>query len=159
MIRTLVFLFCYVMLAFSQDRGSVLSEHDRLAIGRAIVSLNDPLQRDNVFAEAGDAPAQYAGLRRSIPALTFRILGPGERLGAPAVRISHEPWGEAEITLPPASRPVIVFIGLDVALAEGACAYEEADGATRAKRLLFVMKRERGVWKVASLRVLAPFGP
>jgi hypothetical protein len=150
------------MLAFSQDREGIPNERearDRLAIGRVVASLNEPSQRNNAFAHAGDAPAQYAELQRSIPALGFRILGPGESAGAPTVKISHEPWGEAEIALPPPSRPVVVFIGPDVALAEGACAYEGADGLTQMKRLLFVTIRERGVWKVASLRVLAPSAP
>ncbi|HWE00240.1 MAG TPA: hypothetical protein VG345_14410, partial [Bryobacteraceae bacterium] len=133
-IRTTVFLFCCAMLALPQNREGIPNERearDRVAIGRVIASLNEPSQRNNAFAHAGDAPAQYAELRRSIPALEFRILGPGESTGAPIVKISHEPWGEAEIALPPPPRPVIVFIGPDVALAEGGCAYAGADGLTQ----------------------------
>jgi hypothetical protein len=83
--------------------------------------------------------------------------------------ISHEPWGEATIDFPgrwphatmEVVNPRIVsrtirFITPDVALAEGACVYREDGGGTRFTPLLFVMKREGGGWKIASLRVLAP---
>ncbi len=137
------------MLAFPQELPS-----DRVSIDRAITSLNDPARRTSAFAQEGDARARYAELRASTPTTGFRILGPVES-ARPVVRISHEPWGEAEISLPN-TRSGIVFIGSDVALSEGACVYEVAEGITRTKPLLFVLRREMGEWKIASLRVLAP---
>jgi hypothetical protein len=85
------------------------------------------------------------------------------------VTISHEVWGEAAINFPGVGsitfeemvNPRIVsgamrFITPDVALADGACRYNGDSAATQSTPLLFVMKREGGDWKIASLRVLAP---
>jgi hypothetical protein len=146
------------LLAFSQVPQSVTGErlHDRIAIERAIESLNNPFRRSEVFAREGDGPARYAELRRSTPAKEFRILGPNS--GVPVVTISHEPWGEADIRLPHDLRSGILFIGPDVALSEGGCSYQEAGGSTRRKPLLFVLKRDAGAWKIASLRLVAREG-
>jgi hypothetical protein len=126
-------------------------------IDRAIDSLNNPSRLSNAFARSGDGAARYAELRASTPARAFEILGP---LGSavPAVKISHEPWGEADLGLTNIFRHVIVFIAPDVALAEGACVYEDADGSPRRKPLVFVLKKEAGGWKIASLRMLASEG-
>jgi hypothetical protein len=86
----------------------------------------------------------------------------------PTVTTSHEVWGEAAINFPGVGsitfeevNPQIVsgairFITPDVALADGACRYNDDSAATQSTPLLFVMKREGGDWKIASLRVLAP---
>lgn len=135
MLRAAVFLICVLMPAFSQVPQSLPGErlHDRMAIERAIESLNDPSRRAEVFASEGDGPSRYAELRRSTPAKEFRILGPLNS-SVPVVTISHEPWGEADIRLPGDLRSGILFIGPDVALSEGACSFEEGDGALRTKR-------------------------
>ena len=72
------------------------------------------------------------------------------------VTISHEPWGEATINLPGReSRTSIAFITADVALAEGACTYEDDHSGSQTTPLLFVMKKEGDGWKIAFIRVLA----
>ena len=53
------------------------------------------------------------------------------------------------------SRPSIAFITPDVALAEGACTYEDDHATKQTSPLLFVMKKEGDDWKIASIRVLA----
>jgi hypothetical protein len=135
---------------------------DRAAIGRAITALNEPSnepsQQAAIFTADGDAASELALLRRTNP--PFRILGPSEgSVSLPTVTISKEPWGEARLNFPAieprTANRSITFITPDVALAEGAFAY--LDGATpQSTPLLFVMKREGNVWKIASLRVLAP---
>ena len=130
---------------------------DRVAIGRAIATLNES-PPDALFTAVGNAASELALLRRSNP--PFRIVGPSERsVSGPTVTISKEPWGEARINFPAIEpRTVdgsIVFITPDIALAEGALAYQDA-ATTQTTPLLFVMKREGGEWKIASLRVLAP---
>jgi hypothetical protein len=134
---------------------------DGAAIGRAIAALNEssnePAQHDALFMKDGNAASELALLRRVNP--PFRIVGPsGSSAPMPTVTISHEPWGEARISFPPVELRTadrsIMFITPDVALAEGACMYHDA--ATPTIPLLFVMKKEGGDWKIASLRVLAP---
>jgi hypothetical protein len=136
---------------------------DRAAIGRAIASLNEssnePSQHNALFTADGNAASELALLRRVNP--PFRIVGPSqESIPIGAVTISHEPWGEARINFPAMeSRTIdrsIVFITPGVALAEGACAYQDDAAATQTTPLLFVMKKEGDDWKIASLRVLAP---
>ncbi len=130
---------------------------DRAAIGRTIATLNESSQHDALFTADGNAASELALLRRVNP--PFRIVGPSDgSVAVPTVTISKEPWGEARIDFPAAEpRTVnrsITFITPDVALAEAACTY--LDATTQATPLLFVMKREGGDWKIASLRVLAP---
>ena len=156
MLRAAVSLVCLGMLAFSQVSQGVTGDrlHDRIAIERAIELLNDPFRRSEAFAREGDGPARYAELLRSTPAKGFRISGP-RNSGVPGVTISHEPSGQADIRLPDDLRSGILFIGPDVALSQGACSYEEGDGVVRRKPLPFVLKREAGAWKIASLRIVA----
>ena len=156
LLRTVACLIAGAALAFSQPLPGIPIADDQMAIERTIESLNDPSQLNDVFARRGDGPARYAELRKSTPARGFRILGPMDETVAPAVIISHEPWGEAQLNLPAPWRADIVFVSARVALAEGACTYEEANGSTQRKRLLFVMRKEYGAWKIASLRVIAP---
>jgi len=135
---------------------------DRVAIGRAIATLNEstnePSRHNMLFTADGSAASELALLRRVNP--PFRIVGPSERsVSGPTVTISKEPWGEARIDFP-ATEPrtvdrSITFITPDVVLAEGALAYQDA-AAMQTTPLLLVMKKEGNDWKIASLRVLAP---
>jgi len=147
---------------------------DRMAIGRAIAAVNEVPQRPALFTEDADASSELERLWKVKP-LRFRILGPSgdpassPRVDRPTVTISHEPWGEATINFPGmeslpaleilnpriASR-TIRFITPGVALADGACTYEDGGATTQTTPLLFVMKKEGDNWKIASLRVLAP---
>jgi hypothetical protein len=129
---------------------------DRIAIGHAIVSLNEPSQHRAAFTGDGLAYSEFERLRRANP-MAFRIIGPGAdsvSTDHPTVTISHEPWGEATINFPK-SHPSIAFITPEVALAEGACIDEDDHATTQTRPLLFVMKKEGDDWKIASLRVLA----
>ena len=133
---------------------------DRLAIGRVIALLNEPSQRNAAFAASGYGRAEFDRLRRLHPR-AFRIVPPSRDAASPladhpTVTISHEPWGEATIDFPGPMRGAIVFIASGVALAEGACTFEDEDGGPASNPLLFVMKKEGDNWKIASLRVLAP---
>ncbi len=67
-----------------------------------------------------------------------------------SVKISHEPWGEATIQLPPVFTTGITvgpiqFVTGDVALADVV-----ADNTV----YLFVMKKDAGKWTIASRRIL-----
>src|SRR5579862_3658482 len=147
-------LLCVLLLfapyAFADEAA------DRIAIGRAITTLNEPLQHSALFTGDGRAYSEFERLRRANP-LAFRIIGPAaDPVSHPTVTISHEPWGEATINLPGReSRPSIAFITPDVALAEGACTYEDDHAGSQTTPLLFVMKKEGDDWKIASIRVLA----
>ena len=148
---------------FFATHASAEEAADRVAINRAIGALNestnDPSQPAALFTADGDAASELALLRRTNP--PFRIAEPSER-PAPGltVVISKEPWGEARIGFPaiepPAVRPFITFVTPDVALAEGAFSYLNGTPTAQPTPLLFVMKREGGGWKIASLRVMAP---
>jgi hypothetical protein len=145
---------------------------DRAAISRVIGALNETPQRAELFtadADGRSVPDQLRGKR-----LLYRVRWPaGNPMPSspsdhPTVTISHEVWGEAAINFPGVDsitfeemvNPRIVsgamrFITPDVALANGACRYNGDSAATQSTPLLFVMKREGGDWKIASLRVLA----
>ena len=132
---------------------------DRTAIARVIAALNEFPQRAELFTADTDAPAVLKQLRRG-KRVAYRPLRSSDH---PTVTISHEPWGEVTINFPNMGveilNPKVVsrtirFITPDVALADGACTYG-ADGTdVQTTPLLFVMKKDRANWKVASLRVL-----
>ena len=85
--------------------------------------------------------------------------------GGVTVVISHEPWGEAQIypagvfpqqlliVNPRFASGAVRFITPDVATVEGS--YTRTDDDTvQSTPLLFLMKRDRDVWKIASIRLL-----
>jgi hypothetical protein len=138
------------------------------AIGRAIGTLNLSgalnlkVPQPDLFSNDGDAASELERLRNTHPpASRMSIALVGVTLGlCPTPTISHQPWGELRTICPTidhsaGSRP-IVFIGPDLALAEGDFSYQDAAAATRTVPLLFVMKKEGNGWKIASLRELAP---
>jgi hypothetical protein len=148
---------------FFASYASAEEAGDRAAISRTIEALNessnDPSQQAALFTADGSAASELALLRRTNP--PFRIVEPSERRAREiTVTISKEPWGEARINFPtiepPAERPSVTFVTPDVALAEAACVYVDGDATRQATPLLFFMKWEGDVWKIASLRVLAP---
>jgi hypothetical protein len=130
---------------------------DRIAISNAIAALNEP---SPPFTAKGDGRAAFEQLREADPrafhiAATPAVSAPEP--DRPTVTISHEPWGEASLGIPRAfGSRALLFVNSDVALAEGFCTFEDAAGAMQSRRLLFVMAREGGFWKIASLRVLGP---
>jgi hypothetical protein len=147
-------------LCFAADEAA-----DRAAIERTIASLNvnvvaphGPLFTDDATSELDRLP--------SVKPVAIRPVAPS---AGPKVTISHdEIWGEAtidwglpsleflmELLNPRITCGAIRFITSDVALADGNWKYENGP-ATETIPLLFVMKNEAGVWKIASLRLLAP---
>jgi hypothetical protein len=150
-------LLCVLLLFAPHALADEAAE--RIAIGRAIRTLNESSQHSALFTD-GRAYSEFELLRRAHP-LAFRIIGPADpevmaRTGDPTVTISHEPWGEATINLPRReSRPSIAFITPDVALAEGVYTYEDDHATKQTMPLLIVMKKEGDDWKIASIRALA----
>jgi hypothetical protein len=119
---------------------------DREAVARVIARVNEVPLPASIFTADSDAAPALERLRK-----------PPDH---PTVIISHEPWGEATIQFPGRElrNPRIItravrFLTPDVALADAACVYDDAAPHTRP--LLFVMKREGGSWKIASVRLLA----
>jgi hypothetical protein len=158
---------------------------DLVAIGRAISKLNELPRPTGLFTEDANASSELEGLPKVNPLAfrmaAFRILEPPSdpvfllQADHPTVTISHEPWGEAtidfpcteylikalrartlEILNPRIGSRTIRFLTPDVALVDGAWTYKDDGATTRTTLLLFVMKKERGNWKIASIRVLAP---
>jgi hypothetical protein len=158
-------LLCMPLLLFAV-RAWADESTDRVAIGRIIAALNETPPQPDLFTADSDSSSQlerlWKGKRLSFRPRTLPTApepsSPGDRT---SVTISHEPWGEATIKVPPmelinpriVSR-VIRFITNDVALVEGGCIYEVADG-TRTTPLLLIMKREGDIWRIAALRLLA----
>jgi hypothetical protein len=147
MLRTAAFLISAATMALPQEPPADQIE-------RTITSLNDPARRASAFAQDGDGPSRYQELKSAIPVSTFRILGPMES-ASPVLTISHEPWGEAQLEFPDPRHYGTVFIGSDLALSESSCMYRHPGEFAHFIPLLFVLKREGGAWKIASLRILA----
>jgi hypothetical protein len=126
---------------------------DRFAIARTLPALNAP-DPTALFAANSTAALELQRLRAPHPK-AFRITGTSD---LPSVKISPAVWGEAELHIPiefPLDGRNIAFISPDVAVVEAGYSFEE-DGALRRLPLLITMKRESGVWKIASLKALAP---
>src|ERR1035438_2230564 len=121
---------------------------DLVAIGRAISKLNELPRPTALFTEDANASSELEGLPKVNP-LAFRMAAFRNR---PTVTISHEPWGGGAIDFPRTAD----LLTPDVALVDGAWTYKDDGATTRTTLLLFVMKKERGNWKIASIRVLAP---
>jgi hypothetical protein len=149
---TMKVLFCAPFLIAGYACADEAGE--RITIGRAITTLNEPSQHNALFV--GDGRSEFERLRIAKP-LAFGIIGPAAGpvfVDHPTVIISHEPWMEATINLRE-SHPSITFVTPEVALAEGACTSEDDHAIKQTTPLLFVMKKEGDDWKIASIRVLA----
>jgi hypothetical protein len=114
---------------------------DRQAIEHVIALLNEHSPPAALFTADSDG---RAALERLHP-------WDRDRVRRPAVVISHEPWGEANISWIAPCGPIVSrsvrFITPEVALADAGCGDLQ---------LLVVMKKEGTDWKIASARVLAP---
>ena len=129
---------------------------DRSAIVRTIAALNILPQPSGIFTAGTDA------------GLVIDELSKGRRIAVgPTLTISHEPWGEAtlnipgmgtisaaEIRNPRIESGNIRFIAADVALVDGTWTLGDSAGDESAP-LLFVMKKEDTVWKIAAVIVKA----
>jgi len=139
---------------------------DRTAIARTIATLNQVPQRVEVFTADSDAGPVIDDLAKG-KRVTFQLHPPVQ--DGRMVTISHEPMGEATLNFPgvPAIPTVellnpriesagVRFIGADVALAEGSWIWQDSAGVQTTTPLVFVMKRDSEVWKIASVVVRAP---
>ncbi|MGD0497605.1 MAG: hypothetical protein ABSC23_04120 [Bryobacteraceae bacterium] len=135
---------------------------DHTAITRAIAALNEFPQPAGLFTADADGPAVIDQLWKG-RRLAYRMR-PASSSDQPTVIISHEPWGEAtinfptvpvEIVNPPVVGRTIRFVTPNVALVDGAFTVDADSVNPQTTPLLFVMKKERQDWKIASIRVLA----
>ena len=140
---------------------------DRAAIGRSISALNEIPRRTDLFTPDAYSRSLLDQLWKG-KRLTFRArtrLDGAESSATtdrPNLTISHEPWGEATINMPPMPvevvNPKIVshvirFITQDVALVDGASVYD-SDSGSETTPLLFVLKKEGERWMVITLRAV-----
>jgi len=149
--RTARYFLLFLAVVGFQSRAFASEAEDRVAMERAIESLNVPKR---VYPAVANPQAAFEldRLKRSHPG-TMRILGPDSSAPSPAVVVSHEPWGEAQVNLSKLADPPVVFVTPDVALVNGSCRFEGPAGAvTETVPLVFVMKKENGEWKIASIR-------
>jgi hypothetical protein len=134
---------------------------DRAAIARTIAALNQVPQPPGLFTD--DAISELDRLPE-MSAVQFQPNATVTITVGPGLVISHEPWGEAQIYMPGLPRAVMVnpriasgivrFVTPDVAMVEGT--YTRRDGdSVQTTPLLFLMKRDGEVWKIASVRLLA----
>ena len=106
------------------------------------------------LASLADSETAIAELRTVLVCLvSYR------RSSKPTVEISHEPWGEVTINFGVDQGAKIYcgpvrFVTPDVALADASAGAQQ--GIASVKRMLFVMRRVGGEWKIASARILAP---
>jgi hypothetical protein len=136
---------------------------DRAAIGQTIATLNQFPQPAGLFMD--DAVSELGRLP-GVNTVQFQPNAKVVTAGGLTVVISREPWGEAQIC-PPCVFPqplVIVnpqfasgairFITPDVAMVEGSYTRRNGD-LVQTTPLLFLMRRDGDVWKIASVRLLA----
>jgi hypothetical protein len=116
---------------------------DRVAIDKSIAALNDPVLRAGVLTADADSDADFNRL------LDLHRRG-GLSLGA--VIGMNEPW--TELTVPRLVSGSIRFIAPDVAIVDGASTIRGAVTLAPRVPLLFVMKKDGGVWRISAIRVL-----
>jgi hypothetical protein len=150
---------------------------DRAAIDKVISTLNSSPGVPGLFTEdfGDDGVLISLGVYRNTPSVTIPTTTPeGGRptihvaVGAISMCVSHEPMGElapcGEIdrsASTSASRFVIQSVRLitpDVALVDAVNSRDVA-GLSRHSPVLLVLRRDGDVWKIASLRVMAPPRP
>jgi hypothetical protein len=166
--KALFLLPLIVGICAAADEGA-----NTAAIERTIAQVNRLPWPDGLFTADSDAPPVLEDLWKG-KRLVYRLGTRADEAGAfetdrPHVVISHEPWGEATIEFPgvPAApalevvNPRIVnrtvrYLAPDEAVAEADSLYRDRNGDVQTTPLSFVMKKEDGRWKIASLRVLAP---
>ena len=151
---------------------------DRAAIAQTIGALNRYDQRDGAFAKGANPVTEFGRLLKASSQM-FRTLAPelapAPSTDRPTVVISHEPWGEATIVMPPSNITMTIaphvesgaiqFLNPDVALAEGTARLDlsfigihSLPPATPGPAIpvLLVMLREGPAWKIGSIRLLKP---
>jgi hypothetical protein len=138
-------------------------EADRAAIGQTIAALNQVPPPAGMFTD--DAVSDLGRLPGMIP-VQFQPNATVVAAGGLTVVISREPWGEAQIypaggfphvriiVNPRFASGAIRFITPDVAMVEGSYTHRDGD-MVETIPLLFLMKRDGDVWKIASVRLLA----
>ena len=138
---------------------------DRAAIARTIDALNDCPRCADPFTDLFTGDADGRGVPEQLRREGDRYRQwPACAFEQPTITISKEPWGEYTLNYPcsvlPTQTPRIAsgtvrFLTSDIALANGEATYRNGSGVIHSTPLLFVMQKVRGVWKIASMRVLA----
>jgi hypothetical protein len=164
-------------ILMASSAGAADEAADRAAIEKVISTLNSSPGSPGLFTEDFDDDGALIslGVYRSSPSVTIPVTTPeGGRptihvaVGAISMCVSHEPMGELgpcgetdRSASASASRFVIQSIRLitpDVALVD-AVNNRDFAGLSRRSPVLLVLRREGDVWKIASLRVMAPARP
>jgi hypothetical protein len=168
-------------ILMASSAGAADEAADRAAIEKVISTLNSAPGSPGLFTDDfGDGAVLtslgvYRDSPRDGPAVTIPVTAPEG--GQPTIHVSgaeismcvsHEPMGELgpcpgmdRSASAPASRFVIQshrLVTPDVALVDTVNSREFA-GLSRRSPVLLVLRREADVWKIASLRVMAPSRP
>ena len=156
MIRRVLWMLALGAVCLSGEESG-----DREAVRRAIEGLNERNWRAAVITSDPTAIAQFERLLRG-RTLSYRIR---PETGRPVlVARPHGLAGRTSVTLRAPSielsNPRVVvgavrFVSEDVATAD-ASLVEQSGTVKRSTPLLFVMKKDAGVWKIAELKLLAP---
>ncbi len=133
---------------------------DRAAIKNVIATLNTPAFGPGLFTAGFNDFPELARLGVSANTSSPIMVTEGQ---SGRVVISHEPWGEATVgpTLTikwVTSRFAITstgFISEDVALVDAINEQSMDDSTPPKLPVLFVLKKEGTVWRIASLRLIA----
>ena len=142
---------CCLLLFFTAGLWADEAQ-DRAAINNVITALNDPAQRAKLFTRDADSAVDFERLidlhREEFPSAAPGLPGCGPDL----VIGMNEPW--TAMTVPRVVGGTIQFITTDVATVDGASTVEGAITLARNVPLLFVMKKERTVWRISAVRIL-----
>jgi hypothetical protein len=116
------------------------------------------------FAFAADETADRAAIEKSVTTLTgftadfdsrdvlLKLAAPADGATQPGVVVSTKPWGEATIVMP--GVPVLAGPKVNkIRLITPEVAIVDAMGKAP---MLFVLRKENGDWKIASVRATAP---
>jgi hypothetical protein len=162
--RFLLFLPLLLCSVASADDAA-----DRVAIDKLVRALNESPQNPALFAADFDGAAELARVTKNSEFSDSRIdlSLPGETRPVGLV-ISHEPMGEASLYPFPIRIPAVVdapprfviqslrLLTPDVALLDTVQEHYDLFSPPRRFPVLLVLKKEKEVWLIASLRVVDP---
>jgi len=118
---------------------------ERAAIDKTIAALNDPAQRAKLLAGDVDSEVDFDRL--------IDLHRRESQYGGVAIGI-NEVW--TELTAPRVVSGRVRFITPDVAMVDGASTIRGAVTLRRSVPLLFVMRKDKGEWRITAIRVLRP---
>ena len=115
---------------------------DRDAIDKLILALNEPAHRAELFTKDADSAVNFDRL----------IDLHKRRAGSLSLTIGmDEPW--VIMTLPRVVSGPIHFVKRNVATVDGASTVDGAVTLARRVPLVFVVKKQKGLWRIAAVRV------